>query len=99
MSAPAITLQLELPRVASTAQPTGGDQGSTFARPSSPPPAPFSLPDGGGTAGLSQLTLFGLFAAILAAIALAAQRLSRWLRLTPDLCRPLLIVSALERPG
>jgi hypothetical protein len=42
---------------------------------------------------------FGFFAALLAAVALAAQRLSRWLRLTPDLWRPLLIVSALERPG
>jgi hypothetical protein len=43
--------------------------------------------------------LFGLFAALLAASALAAQRLIRWLRITPDLWRPLLIVSPLERPG
>jgi hypothetical protein len=45
------------------------------------------------------LTLFGLFAALLAAASLAAQSLIRWLRITPDLWRSLLIVSQLERPG
>ena len=59
-------------------------------------------PSGGSAMGLAFGILAAacfLFAALLAALSLAAQRLSRWLRLTPDLWRPLLFVSPLERPG
>ena len=55
---------------------------------------------GSGSTGAPPLTFFfGLFAALAAVIALAAQRPSRWLRLSPDLGRPPLFVSVLERPG
>jgi len=68
--------------------------------PGSAPFAPFASPDGSGSAAPPPLAFFfGLFAALVAAVGLAAQRLSRWLRLAPDLCRPPLYVSVLERPG
>jgi len=68
--------------------------------PAPPRPAPLSGAGGsGGVAGAPPLTFFGLFAALVAALGLAAQRLSRWLRLAPDLVRPPLLASVLERPG
>jgi hypothetical protein len=60
-----------------------------------------SAPSGGGASGSASAVgfFFGLFAALLAAFSVAAPRLSRWLRLTPDLRRPPLFISLLERPG
>ena len=55
--------------------------------------------EGSGSAGPSPFSYIGFFAALLAAVALAAQRLSRWLRLTPDLLGPPPLISILERPG
>jgi hypothetical protein len=69
-------------------------------RPALPDRAPAVSSGGSGSAGAPPLIyFFGLFAALAAAVALAAQRLSRWLRLSPDLCRPPLHIAVLERPG
>jgi hypothetical protein len=79
----------------------GAPGGSGAARPQIVDAKPFpSVPSGGGASGsVSPLAFFfGIFAA-LAALSVAAQGLSRWIRLTPDLRRPPEFISLLERPG
>jgi hypothetical protein len=90
--------------IASSATPAAVDDRHGPARATvasgSPQPGLLGSTSGSGSAGAPRLTFFfGLFAALAAVIAQAAQRLSRWLRLSPDLCRPPLFVSVLERPG
>jgi hypothetical protein len=101
VSPPHIPATALVPFAAPGSDVAGDQSGAARARTLQPGSAP-SVPAGGAgsSGGISPLTFFfGIFAALIAALSVAAQRLSRWIRLTPDLRRPPSFISLLERPG